>query len=76
MAVSASLPVLRAGSTGKHVGALQALLNVKAAQGLVIDGSFGPATDRAVRNWQAYFRLGVDGIVGGVTWKTLLELPL
>lgn len=76
VAVSASLPVLRAGSNGKHVAALQALLNVKAGQGLANDGTFGPATDRAVRNWQAYFRLGVDGIVGGVTWKTLLELPL
>ena len=58
------------------MAALQALLNVKAAQGLATDGNFGPATDRAVRNWQAYFRLGVDGIVGEKTWKSLIELPI
>lgn len=76
VAVSLSLPVLRSGASGQHVAGLQGLLNAKAGAKLVVDGSFGPATDRAVRNWQAFFRLGVDGIVGAVTWKTLLELPV
>lgn len=74
--VDVSLPTLRPGSTEtKHVAGLQGLLNAKAGQGLVVDGDFGPATDRAVRNWQAFFRLDVDGIAGPVTWKTLLEIP-
>jgi hypothetical protein len=75
VAVTANLPVLRTGATGKHVEALQALLRVKAGQGVALDGNFGPGTDRAVRNVQAFFSLTVDGIVGAGTWKTLLEIP-
>lgn len=76
VAVTANMPVLSEGDTGRHVAHLQAALNVKAAQHLAVDGDFGALTGKAVRNWQAFFRLAVDGICGPATWKTLLELPL
>ena len=69
--VPVPLPILRIGHRGGAVKSLQALLNTKAGQGLVVDGAFGPATDRAVRNVQSYFGLSVDGIVGRDTWGVL-----
>lgn len=63
--------VLRQGSSGGDVRSLQALLNAKAGQGLVVDGDFGPATNRAVRNVQTFFHIGTDGIVGSKTWGVL-----
>lgn len=74
--MNVSLPVLRRGSKGPHVAGLQGLLNAKAGQRVAVDGDFGPATERAVRNVQAFFRLGTDGIVGARTWSTLLTIPL
>jgi hypothetical protein len=73
--VDVNLPLLREGTNGKHVESLQHLLNVKAGQGLSVDGSFGPSTKRAVTNVQSFFGLGADGVVGPNTWKLLLELP-
>ncbi len=73
--MNVSLPVLRRGSTGAHVAGAQGLLHVKAGQGLVVDGSFGPATEEAVRNLQRFFGLAVDGVLGAATWKILLEIP-
>jgi hypothetical protein len=35
---------------------------------LSIDGYFGPMTDRAVRDFQRWERISVDGIVGPQTW--------
>lgn len=70
-----TLPVLARGATSVHVGTVQGLLNHKASQGLTVDNDFGPATDRAVRNWQRFWGLSVDGIVGARTWETLLEIP-
>ena len=62
--VTASLPFLREGSEGTDVERLQALVNTVADAGLTEDGNFGPATDRAVRAFQASHHLAVDGIVG------------
>jgi peptidoglycan hydrolase-like protein with peptidoglycan-binding domain len=64
--------VLRQGSNGGAVKILQLTLNSK-GYGLVGDGIFGPATDRAVRQFQANNRLQIDGIVGSQTWNTLLS---
>lgn len=75
--VNAQLPELKMKTGPKaQVVMLQEILNSKGSQGLTVDGDFGKKTDTAVRNWQTFFGLGTDGIVGPKTWKSLLELPL
>lgn len=64
-------PMLRYGSTGGDVEALQSLLNSRGSYGLVVDGIFGRKTDSAVRDWQASHGLEVDGIVGPKTAGSL-----
>lgn len=39
--------------------------------GVAIDGDFGPATSRAVQDFQGRFRLPVTGVVDGATWARL-----
>jgi len=61
------------GSTGPAVSAVQH--NLRFAYGftsLAVDGIFGPQTQAAVQSFQARFHIGVDGIVGPITWNTLL----
>jgi len=64
-------PLLRRGSRGPAVMELQRKLNGVSGAGLVVDGDFGPRTEQAVRNFQAFFKLGTDGIVGPKTWGML-----
>ncbi|MES2644393.1 MAG: peptidoglycan-binding protein [Myxococcota bacterium] len=63
-------PMLRTGSSGALVTALQKLLNAKKA-GIDVDGSFGQGTDNAVRGFQTANGLEVDGVVGPATAKLL-----
>lgn len=65
------LPVLYHGKTGTSVKALQAILNVLYGCNLTIDGSFGSATQSAVRTFQSKHNLTVDGCVGPKTWARL-----
>lgn len=60
-------PTLRRGAKGERVAYLQGLLMISR------DGIFGPATERAVRNFQGGRGIAVDGIVGQYTWRALLE---
>ena len=60
------------GAKGDEVKKLQELLNSKGDYNLDIDGSFGPATRSAVKNYQQQNNLKVDGIVGVNTWGSLL----
>ncbi|MDP9795018.1 hypothetical protein J2S43_003530 [Catenuloplanes nepalensis] len=68
----AAWPRLANGASGANVQILQHLLNA-AGQSLTADGSFGPATETAVRSFQSANGAVSDGIVGMVTWSKLLR---
>ncbi len=59
---------LRRGARGAAVEALQRLLGMDAGGGL---GNFGPATERAVKEFQSRHGLGNDGVVGSGTLDKL-----
>ena len=65
---------IRKGSTGYQVKVAQLLLilNGCSCGASGADGDFGVATDAAVRKFQQAKRLEIDGIVGPITWATLL----
>jgi hypothetical protein len=70
-ATTKTMPVLKQGAKGEDVKTLQTALNKQAAAALAVDGSFGPLTDRAVREFQRKKGLAVDGSVGPKTWAAL-----
>ena len=65
---------MRLGDRGADVEALQKALNAAGAK-LTVDGSFGPATEAAVRAFQTARRLEVDGIAGPATQAALKATP-
>ena len=65
-----SLPTLRFGNSGTSVRILQRLL-VSNGYAIQVDGAFGPLTETAVKAFQNRRSVGVDGIVGPVTWQQL-----
>ena len=58
---------LKRGDTGPEVTLLQKMLNGLHNAKLTVDGSFGPATETAVKNAQTARKLEVDGRVGPAT---------
>lgn len=66
-----TLPILVRNSRGESVRALQSLLNLHGAT-ISVDGSFGPATENAVKAFQTKNDLSVDGKCGPATWGALL----
>jgi peptidoglycan hydrolase-like protein with peptidoglycan-binding domain len=62
------LPRLGYGSRGYAVSVLQLSLKRMGFYTKRVDGSFGPVTYRAVRNFQRAVRIVVDGRVGPQTW--------
>lgn len=66
-------PWLQLGSTGQNVKDVQTLLNAALALApqLDVDGSFGSATEAAVKVFQGRFGLTVDGVVGPSTWAKM-----
>jgi murein L,D-transpeptidase YcbB/YkuD len=68
----ASWPTVRRGATGVDVQTAQYLLNAT-GQSLVADGQFGPATETAVKQFQAANGNTADGIVGMLTWSKLIR---
>jgi peptidoglycan hydrolase-like protein with peptidoglycan-binding domain len=74
----APMPVLRQGSSGEVVRALQTLLTNGAPgawnvtpQG--IDGIFGPHTKASVQAFQTWGGVASDGLVGDQTWAVSLH---
>ena len=62
--------LLKVGSKGEDVKKLQTKL------GLTPDGSFGPNTEKKVKEWQQANGLTADGIVGSGTWTKMFgEAP-
>lgn len=61
-----TLPVLRRGNKGETVKLLQMQLGIDA------DGSFGPATEAAVKTYQGEHRLPAHGIADEPTWRSFL----
>jgi hypothetical protein len=67
-----NIPILRKGSRGEAVVSLQVLLNANGAA-LSVDGSFGSATDKALREFQEARDLDIDGSCGAETWSELIH---
>jgi putative chitinase len=59
--------LLKLGSKGSDVKLLQEKL------GIAVDGSFGPGTEKAVKEWQSKIGLKVDGVVGDASWAKLTK---
>lgn len=64
-------PTFPEGTRGQHAKTIQYLLR-QAGQTVTVDGSFGPATATAVRNFQTQRGLTVNGTVGAQTWPVLI----
>lgn len=64
-------PTISVGSTGDVVRRAQRGLRRTPDLGLAVDGIFGPATEKAVKEFQEGAGLTVDGIVGPHTWNAL-----
>ena len=62
--------LLRYGSRGSNVRALQTMLN-QAGANIRVDGIYGPATRNAVRSLQTAAGISVDGVVGRDTRAAL-----
>lgn len=69
---SGAHPSLAIGSNGEPVRHLQCLLNkIWGYTNVAEDAQFGPITQAAVRAHQQDCGVGVDGVVGPVTWSRL-----
>lgn len=66
-------PVLKRRCKSDEVRKLQKDLNWLGAD-LSADGSFGPATETAVKSWQSKNGLSVDGIYGPASYRKMQEL--
>jgi hypothetical protein len=69
---SALVIQVQQGSSGDAVRAVQLLLRDKFGYTLTVDGIFGPQTADAVKSFQTDKGLISDGIVGPLTWRSLV----
>jgi S-layer homology domain/Putative peptidoglycan binding domain len=81
MPVTTLRPIVLLGSQGDAVEELQILLNQRLGNQLrfrlivplVVDGDFGDRTHKAVLTYQEHYALRADGVVGDLTWTSLLQ---
>jgi murein DD-endopeptidase MepM/ murein hydrolase activator NlpD len=66
---------LSSGARGWDVSGLQFMLAVHGFPSGDFDGGFGPRTDGALRRFQAWAALAVDGVAGPATWAALRRPP-
>lgn len=76
--VNVEMTRLTAGSVGAEVSLVQTLLNARGFKGkngksLTVDGDFGGNTEYAVKLYQKTINVIQDGIVGVLTWNSLLH---
>jgi peptidoglycan hydrolase-like protein with peptidoglycan-binding domain len=64
-------PVVHKGDSGLRVNAIQMLLIQHRVQ-ITVDGKFGPATEAAVKSYQAHHGISLSGRVGAKTWEALI----
>ena len=64
-------PELRRGSSGEAVQRIQRALTAVLERPVIIDGSFGPQTEAAVREYQQRKGLEASGVVTLPTWQYL-----
>ncbi len=62
--------LLKRGSKGNSVKLMQQRLK-DGGMNITVDGEFGSATERAVRDFQQFKHLKVDALVGTATWKAI-----
>jgi peptidoglycan hydrolase-like protein with peptidoglycan-binding domain len=60
------------GTTGDVVRAIQYSLVHDHGKKIEVDGKYGPATAKAVRELQKSYKIGVDGIVGPITFRAMV----
>ena len=65
--------LLKAGSSGEQVKALQRGLKMLCCYGGTPDGKYGGGTEAAVQKFQKQQGIEADGIVGDETWHCLVE---
>jgi peptidoglycan hydrolase-like protein with peptidoglycan-binding domain len=66
-------PVLKRGSNDPAVRDLQEALKTLGFDPGPVDGSFGAATESAVKKFQEAREIAADGVVGRVTWINIDE---
>lgn len=65
--------LLKNGSTSYEVKIIQNNLKMLRFGPISTDGIFGSETDVAVKNFQRYYDLSIDGIVGDITWSKIID---
>jgi peptidoglycan hydrolase-like protein with peptidoglycan-binding domain len=64
-------PTISPGATGNTVRRLQRALRRTPNLDVVVDGVFGPKTEKSVKDFQEGAGLAADGVVGSATWAAL-----
>ena len=64
-------PIIRVGTTGRAVRRLQRALRRTPNLSIMVDGTFSPQLEAAVKAFQEGAGLTADGIVGPLTWAAL-----